>query len=97
MPRFLFLAAAILSLAGCVGGGGTATVSSAQAVPADTAGAACHAAVAGAVGRSGNDVLIYDRRAAGDGQEVRATAAGENGPWRCLVGADGTVTSVARL
>jgi hypothetical protein len=42
-------------------------------------------------------VLVYDRRAAGDGVEVRATAAGQDGPWRCLVAADGTVTSVARL
>ncbi|OYU18510.1 MAG: hypothetical protein CFE34_10060 [Rhodobacteraceae bacterium PARR1] len=97
MPRFLLLSTAILTLAGCVGGGVRTTVSAAQEVPGDDAGAACHAAVASAVGRSGNDVLIYDRRAAGDGVEVRATAAGENGPWRCLVGADGTVTSVAPL
>ncbi len=97
MPRSLFLAATILSLAGCVGGGGRTTVSAAQAVPADGAGAACHAAVASAVGRTGNDVVVYDRRAAGDGVEVRATAAGEKGPWRCLVGADGTVTSVAPI
>lgn len=97
MSRSLPLAAAILTLAGCVGGGARTSVSAAQAVPADGAGAACHAAVAGAVGRSGNDVLIYDRRAAGDGVEVRATAAGEKGPWRCLVGADGAVTSVAPL
>lgn len=97
MSRALILATTILTLAGCVGGGGRTTVSAAQAVPADAAGAACHAAVASAVGRDGNDVLIYDRRAAGDGVEVRATAAGENGPWRCLVGADGTVASVAPL
>jgi hypothetical protein len=97
MPRTPLLLAAILILAGCVGSGGRTTVSAAQEVPGDVTGAACHKAVASAVGRSGNDVLIYDRRAAGDGVEVRVTAAGQSGPWRCLVGADGTVTSVAPL
>ena len=97
MTRFLFLATAIVTLAGCVGGGGRGAGPAAPEVPADTAGAACHAAVASAVGRSGNDVLIYDRRAAGDGVELRVTAAGQDGPWRCLVGAEGTVTAVAPL
>lgn len=97
MTRSLFLTAAFLILTGCVGGGERTTISAAQEVPGDVAGAACHAAVASAVGRSGNDVLIYDRRAAGDAVEVRATAAGQDGPWRCLVAADGAVTSVAPL
>lgn len=97
MSRVLILTAAALALAGCVGGGARTTVSAAQEVPTDAMGAACHAAVAGAVGRSGNDVILYDRRGTEAGMELRATVAGQSRPWRCLVGADGAVLSAAPL
>ena len=47
----LAVIAAALALAGCMGGGGRTTVSAAQEVPSDAIGAACHAAVAAAVGQ----------------------------------------------
>lgn len=97
MSRVLILSAAALALAGCMGGGGRTTVSAAQEVPSDAIGAACHAAVAAAVGRSGNDVILYDRRGAEGGMELRATVAGQSRQWRCIVGPDGSLTSAAPL
>lgn len=99
MSRVLILSAAALALAGCMGGGGggRTTVSAAQEVPSDAMGAACHAAVAAAVGRSGNDVILYDRRGAEGGMELRATVAGQSRQWRCIVGPDGSLTSAAPL
>jgi hypothetical protein len=96
MPRLSVILAATLALSGCVGGGRT-TISAAQEVPADAAGGACHAAVSAAVGRSGNDVLVYDRRATTAGTELRLTVAGQDGPWRCVLGADGAVLSAGPL
>jgi hypothetical protein len=96
----LTLALALLPLAACVGGGGTGPRAPApvvSTVPGDTAGAACHGAVASAVRRPPADVVIYDRRAVAGGTEVRATTAGKGGLWSCRVAEDGTIAALGPL
>lgn len=88
------LCVAALALSACMGGGSSPAPAAQARVPADPGGAACQAAVSQASGRSGGDVIVYHRVPVAGGNEWRATVAGADRTWRCIVTDANEITQV---